>query len=159
MKLLFVILTALASFLTGLETKTLRTDFTVTIAENATQPLNLTGTITVHGTQFLLSALDYEAAYDGKTLFLWQPEIEELTLSTPTEQELLETNPFLFAKALNEAGKKVDFVIDDKNLPVRAQMVDGKTMYTIIFRNPQYITMKVDYVIIPPEGAYINDLR
>ena len=159
MKLLFVILTALASFLTGLETKTLRTDFTVTITENATQPLNLTGTITVHGTQFLLSALDYEAAYDGKTLFLWQPEIEELTLSTPTEQELLETNPFLFAKALNEAGKKVDFVIDDKNLPVRAQMVDGKTMYTIIFRNPQYITMKVDYVIIPPEGAYINDLR
>ena len=159
MKLLFVILTALASFLTGLETRTLRTDFTVTITENATQPLNLTGTITVHGTQFLLSALDYEAAYDGKTLFLWQPEIEELTLSTPTEQELLETNPFLFAKALNEAGKKVDFVIDDKNLPVRAQMVDGKTMYTIIFRNPQYITMKVDYVIIPPEGAYINDLR
>ena len=152
-------MTALASFLTGLETKTLRTDFTVTITENASQPMNLTGTITIHGTQFLLSALDYEAAYDGRTLFLWQPEIEELTLSTPTEQELLETNPFLFAKALNEAGKKVDFVIDDKQLPVKAQMVDGKTMYTLSFRNPQYITTKVDYVIIPPEGAYINDLR
>ena len=158
-KLLLILTATLSSFLTGLETKTLRTDFTVTIAENATQPLNLTGTITVHGTQFLLSALDYEAAYDGKTLFLWQPEIEELTLSTPTEQELLETNPFLFAKALNEAGKKVDFVIDDKNLPVRAQMIDGKKTYTLIFRNPQYITTTVDYVIVPPEGAYINDLR
>jgi hypothetical protein len=154
-----LIVTALSSFLTGLETKTLKTDFTLAISENVSQPLNITGTITVHGEQFLLSALDYDAAYDGKTFYLWQPDTEELTLSTPTKEELLEINPFLFAKALDAAGKKVNFVIDDKQLPVRAQMSDGKTNYSLTFRNAQYITTPVSYTITPPDGAFINDIR
>ena len=154
-----LIVTALSSFLTGLETKTLKTDFTLTISENVSQPLNITGTITVHGEQFLLSALDYDAAYDGKTFYLWQPDTEELTLSTPTKEELLEINPFLFAKALDAAGKKVNFVIDDKQLPARAQMSDGKTNYSLTFRNAQYITTPVSYAITPPDGAFINDIR
>lgn len=161
---LLIILTAtLASFLTGLETKTLKTDFTLTISENVSQPLNITGTITVHGEQFLLSALDYDAAYDGKTFYLWQPDTEELTLSTPTQEELLEINPFLFAKALDAAGKKVNFVIDDKQLPVRAQMSDGKTNYSLTFRNAQYLSPSaanaVSYSIVPPDGAFVNDIR
>ena len=159
MQLLLIILTALSSFLTGLETKTLQTDFTLTIAENVSQPMNITGTITVHGTQFLLSALDYDAAYDGKTLYIWQPDTEELTLSNPTDEELLEVNPFLYAKALNDAGKKVNFVLDDNQLPVRAQMTDGKKNYTLIFRNAKYITTPVTYSITPPAGAYVNDIR
>ena len=159
MKTLLIILTSLASFLTNLETKTLQTDFTLTVAENATQPINFTGSITIHGTQFLLNALDYEAAYDGSTLFLWQPDEQELTLITPTEDELLQANPFLYAKALSDEGKKVNFVVDNNQLPVRAEMVNGKQTYTLTFRNAKYITTKVDYVIIPPEGAYINDLR
>ena len=161
---LLIILTAtLASFLTGLETKTLKTDFTLTISENVSQPLNITGTITVHGEQFLLSALDYDAAYDGKTFYLWQPDTEELTLSTATQGELLEINPFLFAKALDAAGKKVNFVIDDKQLPVRAQMSDGKTNYSLTFRNAQYLSPSaantVSYSIVPPSGAFVNDIR
>lgn len=161
---LLIILTAtLASFLTGLETKTLQTDFTLAISENVSQPLNITGTITVHGEQFLLSALDYDAAYDGKTFYLWQPDTEELTLSTPTQEELLEINPFLFAKALDAAGKKVNFVIDDKQLPVRAQMSDGKTNYSLTFRNAQYLSPSaanaVSYSIVPPSGAFVNDIR
>lgn len=159
MKSLLVILTALSSFLTGLETKTLQTDFTLTIAENVSQPLNITGTITVHGTQFLLSAMDYEAAYDGSTLYLWQPDTEELTLTTPTDEELLEVNPFLYAKALSDEGKKVNFVMNDKQLPVRAEMQDGKKNYTLTFRNAKYITTPVTYSITPPDGAFINDLR
>ena len=154
-----LIVTALSSFLTGFETKTLKTDFTLTISENVSQPLNVTGTITVHGEQFVLSALDYDAAYDGQTFYLWQPDTEELTLSTPTKEELLEINPFLFAKALDAAGKKVNFVIDDKQLPVRAQMSDGKTNYSLTFRNAQYITTPVSYTITPPDGAFINDIR
>ena len=161
--LLLILTATLVSFLSGLETKTLQTDFTLTIAENATQPLNITGSITVHGEQFLLSALDYDAAYDGSTLYLWQPDTQELTLSTPTAEELLEVNPFLCAKALNEAGKKVNFVIDDNRLPVRAQMTDGKMSYSLTFRNAQYLSPSaagaVSYSIAPPSGAYINDLR
>ncbi len=159
MKLLFILLTALSSFLTSLETKTLKTDFTLTIAENVSQPLNITGTIIVHGTHFLLSALDYEAAYDGSTLYLWQPDTEELTLSTPSPEELWEVNPFLYAKVLSDEGKKVNFVLNDQQLPVRAQMNDGKKTYTLVFRNAQYITTPVTYTITAPENAYINDLR
>ena len=95
-----LIVTALSSFLTGFETKTLKTDFTLTISENVS-----------------------------------------------------------FAKALDAAGKKVNFVIDDKQLPVRAQMSDGKTNYSLTFRNAQYITTPVSYTITPPDGAFINDIR
>ena len=161
--LLLILTATLASFLSGLETKTLQTDFTLTIAENATQPLNITGSITVHGEQFLLSALDYDAAYDGSTLYLWQPDTEELTLSTPTEDELLEVNPFLYAKALSDAGKKVNFVLNDNDLPVRATMTDGTKSYTLTFRNAHYLTSSaagaISYTITPPSNAYVNDLR
>lgn len=152
-------MTALSAFLTSLETKTLQTDFTLTVTENVSQPMNITGSITVNGERFVLAALDYEAAYDGNTLYLWQPDTEELTLSTPTQQELIEANPFLFAKALDQQGKKVNIVLDDKQLPVKAQMNDGKNSYMLSFRNAQYISTPVNYTITPPEGAFINDLR
>lgn len=97
---LFIILAILPSFLANLEQKTLQSDFNVSVAENATQPLNYPGTITMHGRQFTLSMFGLEAAYDGQTLYLYNGDTDELTLSTPTEQELLQANPFIYAKAM-----------------------------------------------------------
>ena len=99
MKLL-LILTILSSFLTNLETKTLQSDFTVTVAENVASPMNYPGSLTMQGTQFKLSMFNIEAAYDGKTLYMYSPDTDELTLTNPTEQELVQANPFLYAKAL-----------------------------------------------------------
>ena len=97
---LLVILTVLSSFLANLETKTLQSDFTVTVAEEVNAPMNYPGTLTMHGQLFRLSMFNIEAAYDGKTLYMYTPETDELTLSNPTSQELIEANPLLYAKAL-----------------------------------------------------------
>ena len=100
MKLLVIILTVLSSFLTNLETRTLQSDFTITVSEEVNAPMNYPGSLTMCGQSFLLKMFNLEAAYDGKTLYMYSPEIDELTLSNPTEQELVEANPFLYAKAL-----------------------------------------------------------
>ena len=94
--------TNLDTFLQTLADHTLHSDFVITISEGASQPMNYPGTITMRGDRFSLEMFDMEAAYDGKTLYVYSATTDELTLSTPTEQELMEANPFLYAQALSE---------------------------------------------------------
>ncbi|HCS87057.1 MAG TPA: hypothetical protein DIW30_01045 [Bacteroidales bacterium] len=92
--------TALDVFLTNIEQRTLQSDFTITVTEEAAQPMNYPGTIVMQGNRFLLSMFETETAYDGKTLYIYNAANDELTLTTPSEDELTEANPFLYAKAL-----------------------------------------------------------
>ena len=94
--------TTLDSFLQTLAEHTLRSDFVISISEDASQPMNYPGTITMRGDRFTLEMFDMEAAFDGKTLYVYSATTDELTLSTPTEQELMEANPFLYAQALSK---------------------------------------------------------
>ena len=94
--------TTLDTFLQTLADHTLHSDFVITISEGASQPMNYPGTITMRGDRFMLEMFDMEAAYDGKTLYVYSATTDELTLSTPTEQELMEANPFLYAQALSK---------------------------------------------------------
>ncbi len=90
----------LDTFFAYLEQHTLQSEFTITVSEEVAQPMNYPGEITMLGRQFLLTMFDTEAAYDGQTLSVYSASTDELTLSTPTEAELLEANPFLYAQAL-----------------------------------------------------------
>ncbi|MGM9809545.1 MAG: outer membrane lipoprotein carrier protein LolA [Paludibacteraceae bacterium] len=94
--------TTLDTFLQTISGNTLHSDFVITISEGASQPMNYPGTITMRGDRFTLEMFDMEAAYDGKTLYVYSATTDELTLSTPTEQELMEANPFLYAQALSK---------------------------------------------------------
>lgn len=94
--------TTLDVFLSNIEKRTLQSDFTITITEDATQPMNYTGSLCMRGQCFWLSMFDTEAAFDGSTLYLYSSSTDELTLSTPTKQELMEANPFLYAQALKQ---------------------------------------------------------
>ena len=94
--------TTIDTFLQTLADHTLHSDFVITIREGASQPMHYPGTITMRGDRFLLEMFDIEAAYDGKTLYVYSATTDELSLSTPTEQELMEANPFLYAQALSE---------------------------------------------------------
>ena len=91
----------LDTFLQTLAENTLQSDFVITISEGASQPMNYPGTITMRGDRFALEMFDIEAAYGGKTRYVYSATTDELTLSTPTEQELMEANPFLYAQALS----------------------------------------------------------
>ena len=186
MTLLSVILTVLSSFLTNLETKTLQSDFTITVAEEINAPMNYPGTLTMTGPCFRLEMFSVDAAYDGKTLYMYSPETDELTLSNPTEQELLEANPFLYAKALvnvcNITEKAANngeqtiitltpkdqsiginrFVLRVRNsdlMPMQIEIKEGKKSSILKMKNPKFVTTKPVYKITPDKDTYVNDLR
>ena len=68
----------------------------------------------MHGKQFALSMFNMEAAYDGNTLYMYSEDMEEITLTTPTEEELTQTNPVLYAQALLPVCQYAEKVIGDK---------------------------------------------
>ena len=188
MNQLLVILTVLSSFFTNLEMKTLKTEFTVTVTEEAAQPLNFPGTITIHGRNFLLEMFNIEAAYDGSTLYMYNPETDELTLTTPTELELYEVNPFLFAKAIAESCTTTEqpvqnnqspytlitltpkdlsqginrFTLKVRNddlMPLEASIREGKKTTLLRLTNPAFVPSDTTYVIVPYEKTFVNDMR
>ena len=182
--MLIAILTILSSFLANLEQKTLQSDFTVTVAEEVNAPLNFPGSLTMQGDKFLLTMYGLEAAYDGKTMYMYSGETDELTLTNPTQQELTEANPFLFAKALVDACNIVEktsgentivtltpkdksagidrFVLKLRTadlLPLSVELKEGKKMTTLKLTNPRDVTLHPEFVIKPDKNTYINDMR
>ena len=187
MKLLFITLTVLQSLLAKKKKKTLVSDFSLSIADQQTQPMTYTGDLAMHGKQFRLSMFSMDAAYDGNTLYTYSDDVEELTLSTPTEEELVQTNPFLYAQALLPVCKYAEKAIGDKtqitltpNSPVNNTAVitkfvlrvttasllpntveiheDGGKVTTLRLTNAHY-TDETPSFTIEKEGAFINDLR
>lgn len=116
MKLLLIIFTVLQSLLATLEQKTLVSDVSISIADQQSQPITYTGSLAMHGKQFALSMFNMEAAYDGNTLYIYSEDLEELTLSSPTEEELVQTNPFLYAQALLPICQYTEKVVGDKTI-------------------------------------------
>ena len=173
----------LDSFLQTLSENTLHSDFVITISEGASQPMNYPGTITMRGDRFTLEMFDMEAAYDGKTLYVYSATTDELTLSTPTEQELMEANPFLYAQALSkvctitEQTTSTNFTITltpndqtagiqrftlriqkDTMLPQSIEIKEGKQLTTLRLTNPTYTTNIPSFTLTKPD-AFLNDLR
>ena len=184
--MLLTILAILTAFLSNLETKTMQSDFTVTVAEEVNAPMNYPGTITMHGNHFALTMFGIKAAYDGKTLYMYAGDTDELTLSCPTEQELVETNPFLYAKALvnvcNITERSVSdgtqtlitltpkdqstginrFTLRVRNadlMPLQAEIKEGKKISTLKLKDPKFITSTQVYEIKPDKDTYVNDMR
>lgn len=186
MKTILVILSVLTSFLTNLEQKTLQSNFTVTVSEDATSPMNYPGQITMRGERFLLTMFGIEAAYDGKTMYMYSGDTDELTLSNPTEQELLEANPFLYARALvdvcniteraSQDGRQTIITLTPKDqsiginrftlrvqtndlLPLSVEIKEGKKMTTLRLNKPRFVTVQPKYIIEADASTYVNDMR
>ena len=176
--------TNLDSFLQTLADHTLRSDFVISISEDASQPMNYLGTITMRGDRFTLEMFDMEAAFDGKTLYVYSATTDELTLSTPTEQELMEANPFLYAQALSKVctiteqtaapqALTITLTPNDQSagiqrftlrieketmLPSSIEIKEGKQLTTLRLTNPTYTTDIPSFTITKPD-AFLNDLR
>ena len=187
MSTLLTILTILSSFLANLETKTLKSDFTITVAEEVNAPMNYPGELSMHGSCFKVEMFNIEAAYDGKTMYMYSPETDELTLTNPTEQELLESNPLLYAKALVPVCNIVErtsqdgsqtivtltpkdqsiginrFVLKIRNsdlMPLSVEIKEGKKTSTLKMKEPKFVQgPKEAYVITPEKDTYVNDMR
>ena len=152
---LLLILTVLSSFLTNLETKTLQSDFTVTVAENVASPMNYPGSLTMQGTQFKLSMFNIEAAYDGKTLYMYSPDTDELTLTNPTEQELVEANPFLYAKALVDVCNITERTVTGNPSPVTG----NPSSVTVITLTPKDQSIGINRFVLKVRTADLMPLQ
>ena len=186
MSTLLIILTVLTSFLSNLEQKTLHTAFTVTVSEEVAAPMNYPGEIIMQGDKFRLEAMDIEAAYDGKTMYMYSGQTDELTLSNPTEQELLEVNPFRYARALvgvcNVTEKQANdgkqtiitltpkdqsiginrFVLKVRNddlMPLSVEVKEGKKSTTLKLKEPKFVSALQKWEITPDKNTFINDMR
>ena len=184
MQTILIILAVLSSFLTNLETKTLQSEFTVTVAEEINAPMNYYGSIVMSGDLFRLTFIDMQAAYDGKTMYVYSSETDELTLTNPTQQELLDSNPLLYAKALikvcniteREIGKQTLLTLTPKDqsiginrfelrvrtedaMPLQVDIKEGRKTTTLKLKEPKFVTAKQEYVIKPQKNTYVNDMR
>lgn len=173
-------------FLQKIEKKTLYADFTLSSIIGAQTTPTGSGKIRMRGQKFALEMMDTEAAYDGKTLYVYQEDIEELTLSSPEEEELLSVNPVLFAKALLKqatvrfsASQKdekywiIDFVPTNQSAgiqrfvmklrksdlaPVEILVREGKQTTKLSFRTSHYDDVVPSFKL-QKDGAYLNDMR
>ena len=172
----------------NLEQKTLQSAFTVTVAEEVNAPMNYPGEIIMQGNKFRLEMMDIEAAYDGKTMYMYSGQTDELTLSNPTVQELLEANPFLYAKALvpvcnvtertTQDGQQTivtltpkdqsiginRFVLKVRNsdlMPLSVEIKEGKKTSTLKMKDPKFVAATPEYIFIlkPSKNTYVNDMR
>ena len=184
MKILTIILTVLSAFFTNLENRTLQSDFVATVTEQADAPENFPGTITMRGSQFILSVGEVDAAFDGKTMYMYSAETDELTLTNPTEEELLDSNPFLMAKAIaevctivergNEQQTVITLTPNDRSLeinrfvlkvrtmdlmPLQLEMREGTKVSTLKLINPMYVNAIPPFTIQPDETTFVNDMR
>ena len=185
-KILLTILTVLSTFLANLEQKTMQSDFTVTVSEEVNAPMNYPGQVTLSGERFLLTMFGIEVAYDGKTLYMYNADLDELTLTNPTQQELLEANPFLYARALvsvcnitehaNKDGSQTIITLTPKDqsaginrftlrvrnsdmLPLSVEIKEGKKQTMLKMKEPKWVTTKPAYEIKAEAGTYVNDMR
>ena len=181
-----LLLSILQSLFALLGQKTMTTDFTITVQENATQPVSYTGSLVMHGEQFQLEAFGTQASFDGTTLYMYNQDADELTLSTPTRDELYQANPLLFAQEMAKACEiteqtsqgvttitftpKERVAIDkitmkvkhnaktDEYIPTLITLKEGLKSTKVLFRNLRYSDELREYVL-QPAGAFINDIR
>lgn len=187
MKFLVIILSILSAFFANLEKKTLQSDFVVAVDEGQQGMAHYPGSVTMKGKLFTLTAAGIHAAYDGQTMYSYSEETEELTLTNPTEEELAESNPLLFAKAVadvctvtekaNKDGSQtiitlvpedaeqvgVDrFVLKVRNsdlMLLQLEVKEGKKVTTLKLNNPKWVSEKPTFTIEPDETTFVNDLR
>lgn len=77
------------------------------------------GTVKTSGSKFAVSTPQVSTWYNGKTLYTYNPRINETTVITPTYQELMESNPLLYVNAssgfryaFNPVKRNGKYVID-----------------------------------------------
>ena len=153
MSTLLTILTILSSFLTNLETKTLQSDFTITVAEEVNAPMNFPGEIIMQGNKFRLEMMEIEAAYDGKTMYMYSSETEA---SQDGSQTIVTLTPKDQTIGINR------FTLHVRNedlMPLKVEIKEGKKTSTLKMKEPKFVTPQNEFVLKPGKDTYVNDMR
>lgn len=84
-----------------LEKTAVSAQYTLSVQEQGTNfPQIYRGNFLMFGDKFRLQADGLDARYDGKTQYIYMEQMDELSISEPTDEELLQVNPILMAKTM-----------------------------------------------------------
>lgn len=176
--------TTLDRFLEKMDVTTFRAKFTLTIAETAAHPENHIGRITMRGKAFYINLFGTEASYDGKNFYVYSAETKELSISEPTKDELLDSNPLMYARELKKVCKVsekktnagntiITLVPKDQSkgvqrfeltvkteilMPVSLEVKEGASYTRVAFREGKFSQDKPVFVM-QRKGATVVDLR
>lgn len=92
--------TVLNSMVNVLKNNSIQTNFGLVVKEaNSTKPTIMNGTFLMKGNKFAFNTKEMQVYFDGKTQWAYMPEINEVSITNPTEKELAETNPLALLQA------------------------------------------------------------
>ncbi len=83
-----------------INTTALQTDFNISVTEPETKSLNYSGNMLMKGKSFRLYMLSVQAYYNGTTMWVYDSDIDEINISTPTDADLQETNPLILIQLI-----------------------------------------------------------
>ena len=98
-----------------------KASFTATTFNGTTEQASTKGTMMLQGKKMQLSTDDMKMWYNGKTQWSMMPESGEVNVSTPTEREMANMNPYSFIN-MYKKGYKMD---------VRQTRLRGKDVYEV----------------------------
>lgn len=99
--------------LTQLQRMPLQTDFSVLYSNSVTsESESKQGKLLLKGNKFYFAMDAMELYFDGKTQWMYASDIDEVTISEPTGEELNEINPLLMVKEFSKTHS-VQFDADD----------------------------------------------
>lgn len=73
-----------------------KADFTIKVVKNGLAEGSESGTIQLKGEKFVLKTSDVVTWFDGKTQWSYVIKNDEVNVSTPTQEELQQINPYTF---------------------------------------------------------------
>lgn len=76
-----------------IKTSTLKTDFKLTIHSKGALPQMTSGSFTMKGNKFMLDMSLIKVYFNGMTQWSYASNTNEVSITTPSEKELAETNP------------------------------------------------------------------
>lgn len=104
------------------------------------------GTVKTSGSKFAVSTPQVSTWYNGKSLYTYNPRTNETTVTTPTRQELMESNPLLYVNAgtgfrytFNPVKRNGKYVVDIT--PVKKN--SGITKLTVTVNSTTFYPEKI----------------
>ena len=131
-----------------LNSTALRTDYNIAITQPETLSQNYSGQITMKGQSFNLRMGTVQAFYNGKTMWVMDSDLDEINITSPTAEELTESNPLLLINSIRQQCRlhftdnfndkalwSVDFYPNNKKSEI--------LKYTVQFRRSDLIPTKI----------------
>ena len=83
-----------------LQKNAIQTNFELAVKETSSAKMQkMNGTFLMQGNKFLVSTNDMKVYFDGKTQWSYVPDVNEVSITNPSEKELAETNPLALLQA------------------------------------------------------------